>query len=240
MPTDRTERVALLTGASRGIGLAIATALAQAGTRVWMVARSEQALRDAANTIGERAMPFTGDITRPADRDRLLHAIADAGDGLDVLVNNAGIIHLGRVAEASGDQFREQLDANVVAPYELTRACLPMLRQSCGEIIFINSSAGKSASPGVSQFSASQHAVRAFADALRAEVNADGIRVTVVHPGRTATTRQERIYETEARAYHPELLMQPEDVAMVVVAIVSLPRTAEITEISMRPMVKSY
>ena len=159
---------------------------------------------------------------------------------LDVLVNNAGIIHLGSRGRGFGRSVPRAAGCERGGTVR-THSCLPPDAASVVRRGHLHQfERGKSASPGVSQFSASQHAVRAFADALRAEVNADGIRVTVVHPGRTATTRQERIYETEARAYQPELLMQPEDVAMVVVAIVSLPRTAEITEISMRPMVKSY
>jgi NADP-dependent 3-hydroxy acid dehydrogenase YdfG len=240
MHTERTARVALVTGASRGIGLAIAAALARTGFQVWMVARGETALCDAAVSIGEAAIPFVADLTMSADRDRLLQAIDDAGAGLDVLVNNAGVIHRGNITDLGGEQFREQLEANVVAPYEVTRSCLSLLRESCGDVVFINSSAGKSAHAGSSQFSATQHAVRAFADALRAEVNADGIRVAVVHPGRTATPRQERLYESDGLSYRPELLIQPEDVATVVVAILGLPRTAEVTEISMRPTLKSY
>ncbi len=161
-----------------------------------------------------------------------------AGEGLNVLVNNAGTIRLGRTEDAGEDEFTDQLAANVVAPYALTRSLLPLLRKANGDIVFVNSSAGRTANAGVGQFSATQHAVRAFADSLRAEVNEDGIRVTVFHPGRTATPRQEAIHKHEGRPYEPTRLMQPTDVAELVAAVLMLPRTAEVTEVAVRPMAK--
>jgi NADP-dependent 3-hydroxy acid dehydrogenase YdfG len=239
MDADLHGRVALVTGASQGIGAAIASALSAAGARVWMVARREAPLRAAAQAAGGSTRPMATDLTDRAARLRLIDAIAAEGGGLDILVNNAGVIHLGRTDEASEVQLREQLEANVLAPYELTRACLPLLRARQGQIVFINSSAGRSANPGVGQFSATQHAMRAFADSLRAEVNGDGMRVTVVHPGRTATPRQAGIHAAEGRDYLPERLMQPSDVADVVMTALCLPRSAEITDVAVRPMLKS-
>jgi NADP-dependent 3-hydroxy acid dehydrogenase YdfG len=156
-----------------------------------------------------------------------------------VLVLNAGVIHLGRTEDAALDDFSEQLTSNVLAPYAVTQTCLPLLFASRGQIVFVNSSAGKSASPGVGQFSATQHAMRAVADTLRGEINDRGVRVTVIHPGRTATPRQASIHAHEGRDYKPELLMQPGDVAAAVLSVLTLPATAEITELAIRPMLKS-
>jgi NADP-dependent 3-hydroxy acid dehydrogenase YdfG len=118
---------------------------------------------------------------------------------------------------------------------------LPLLRKTPGQIVFVNSSI-VSGGPrsNVSQFASTQHAVRAFADTLRQEVNGDGIRVLCVYPGRTATSRQARLYEKEGKTYKPELLLQPEDIATMVVTALALPDTAEVTDISIRPMRKSY
>ena len=233
-------RVALVTGANRGIGLAIADALVSVGMRVWIVARGGTELRAAAVTLGERARPFVCDVTDAGDRDAVVDAIRERDDQLDLLVHNAGVIHLGRVADTPAHHLLDQLGTNLIAPYELTRACLPLLRDSQGDIVFVNSSAAKNSPAGMSQFSATQRASSAFAEALRAEVNADGIRVAVISAGRTATPRQESLYGQRGDAYRPELLMQPADVAGIVVAIVSLGRTAEVTEVAMRPAVKSY
>jgi NADP-dependent 3-hydroxy acid dehydrogenase YdfG len=239
MTSDLRRGVAIVTGASQGIGAAISLALADAGMTVWMVARTADALERAAAHVGPGARPFAADLTDPVARAALVDAVAAEHRALDVLVHNAGIIHLGRIDEASEDEFREQVEVNVLAPYALTRSCLAQLRESQGQIVFINSSAGKTANPGVGQFSATQHAVRAIADSLRAEVNADGVRVTVIHPGRTASPRQATIHAIENRPYAPERLMQPSDVAAVVLAALCLPRTAEVTEIAIRPMLKS-
>jgi NADP-dependent 3-hydroxy acid dehydrogenase YdfG len=239
MDSDLSGGVALVTGASQGIGAAIALALADAGMTVWMVARTAEILDRAAAELGPAARTFAADLTHPTARAALMDAVAAEGRPLDVLVHNAGIIRLGRTDEASEDEFREQIEANVLAPYALTRACLAQLRERQGQIVFINSSAGKTANPGVGQFAATQHAVRAIADSLRAEVNADGVRVTVIHPGRTASPRQATIHAIENRPYAPERLMQPSDVAAIVLAAIRLPRTAEVTEIAIRPMLKS-
>ena len=207
--------------------------------QVWMVARRPELLAAAALATTGDTRPFAADLTVPAARDELVSAISSAHDGLDVLVNNAGVIHLGRTEDASDEEFAEQLDSNVLAPYVLTRALLPLLASRRGQIVFINSSAGRNASPGVGQSAATQHAVRAFADSLRAEVNERGIRVTVVYPGRTATPRQEAIHAGEGKSYLPERLMQPSDVAQVVQCALTLPRSAEVTEIAIRPMLKT-
>jgi NADP-dependent 3-hydroxy acid dehydrogenase YdfG len=114
------------------------------------------------------------------------------------------------------------------------------LKKGTGQVVFINSSAGLRSAAGNGQFSATQHAFRSIADSLRDEVNADGIRVLSVYPGRTATPRMEKYYQKESRDYRPELLMQPEDIAEMVTHSLRLPRTAEVTDMSIRPMQKSY
>jgi len=92
----------------------------------------------------------------------------------------------------------------------------------------------------VSQFSATQHALKAFTDSLREEINADGIRVLSIFPGRTATPRQATLYKLGGKDYQADLLLQPEDIASIVTAALALPRTAEVTEIHIRPLIKSY
>jgi NADP-dependent 3-hydroxy acid dehydrogenase YdfG len=206
---------------------------------VWMVARREDVLEEAAALVGPHARPIVCDLTDPLARTALVDALTADARRLDVLVLSAGVIHLGRTEDAALEHFSEQFESNVLAPYALTQACLPLLFEARGQIVFVNSSAGKSANPGVGQYSATQHAMRAFADTLRGEVNDRGVRVTVMHPGRTATPRQASIHQFEGRAYNPDLLMQPRDVAEAVLAVVTLPGTAEITEVAMRPMRKS-
>lgn len=232
-------KVALVTGAGRGIGLAVAEALAGAGAQVWMAARSGPVLAEQAANLGPNAHARTTDLTDPAQREALLDDVHNAVGRLDLLVHSAGTIALGRVRDAPVEQFREQLESNLLSAYALTRSALARLVDAQGDIVFIGSSVG--VAPGVAgkaQYAASQHGVRAFADALRDEVNPEGVRVTVVYPGQTATGRQERLYAQSGRDYRPERLLQPADVASVVLAAVLLPRTAEMTEVSIRPRQK--
>ena len=146
----------------------------------------------------------------------------------------------GRLDQAPLEHLDLQYRSNFRGPYALIQLLLPLLRKQQGQIVFINSSAALRSSATVGQYAAMQHALRAVADSLRDEVNADGIRVLSVYPGRTATPRMAALFEQEGRPYRPELLMQPEDVAAMVTHALALPRTAEVTDISMRPMLKSY
>jgi len=122
----------------------------------------------------------------------------------------------------------------------LTQQLLPLLAAAHGQVVFINSSVGLTAKrPEIGQYAATKHALRAIADCLREEVNSNGIRVLTVYLGRTATPMQEVLHRLEGVPYNPEALLQPEDVASVVVHALMLPRTAEVTDISIRPMRKS-
>jgi NADP-dependent 3-hydroxy acid dehydrogenase YdfG len=231
-------KVALVTGASQGIGLAVATTLARQGMRVWMVARRGRVLREAAAKIDGELVCVEGDLTDGSFRRELAVALEEDPEGLDVLVNNAGISRLARVVDSSDADFADLWTSNVLAPYALTRDCLPLLRASEGDIVFVNSSAGREARSGASQYAATKFALRAFAESLRGEVNEDGIRVSILYLGRTATPLQEAIYAQEGRRYDPDRLIQPSDVGQLVAAVLSMPRTAEVTEITVRSMRK--
>jgi NADP-dependent 3-hydroxy acid dehydrogenase YdfG len=234
---------ALVTGASGGIGRALARALGAAGARVCLVARRAERLEEVARDLQKveaTALTHPADLTRDDDVRRLTERISRELEGLDLLVLSSGIIaHAPHDAAPVGD-LDAQYRANVRAPYLLTQSLLPLLKAAGGQVVFINSSAGLQARANSGQFAATQHAFKALADSLRDEVNPAGVRVLSVHPGRTATERIEAVFEHEGRPYRPELLLQPEDIAAMVVAAVTLPRTAEVTEIRIRPFLKSY
>jgi NADP-dependent 3-hydroxy acid dehydrogenase YdfG len=172
------------------------------------------------------------------DLQALVASLQRDVDHLDILAHSAGGITLGPVETAPVADLDGQYRTNVRAPYVLTQMLLPMLRSCQGQIVFINSSVGLNARAGVGQYAATKHALRAVADSLREEVNAAGVRVLSVFLGRTASPMQVAIHAAEGKAYHPERLLQPQDVAAVVLNALNLPRTAEVTDISIRPLMK--
>jgi NADP-dependent 3-hydroxy acid dehydrogenase YdfG len=234
--------VALVTGAGGGIGRAIARALVAAGSVTWLVGRTSEALEETARACGgERVHLRPADLTCDAEMDGIVRELGRAHGRLDVLAHCAGVIVHGSIEETAVRSLDDQLRANVRAFYVIAQRLLPLLRKGPGQIVVINSSiVSGAARPGVGQFAATQHALRALTDTLREEVNADGVRVLSVFPGRTATSRQERLFAEEGRPYQPELLLQPEDLATIIVTALRLPRTAEVTDIHIRPMLHTY
>ncbi|HEX2524364.1 MAG TPA: SDR family NAD(P)-dependent oxidoreductase [Terriglobia bacterium] len=237
------DHVALVTGASSGIGRAVALELARQQTRLCIVGRDPDRLNEVKSEAASSAasvLVFRKDLTLDRDIEDLSSQLQQEFGQLDILVHCAGEIASSNLETAAIDDLDRQYRANVRAPYLLTQKVLSLLKVMPGQIVFVNSSVGLAARPTVSQFAATQHAVRAMADSLRAEVNQYQIRVLSVFPGRTATPRQARIYQRERRNYQPDLLMQPEDISLMIASALRLPRTAEVTDISMRPLLKSY
>ena len=232
-------RLAVVTGASSGIGRAIALALSRQGVRLCAIGRNQRTLTEtveAAQQFGH-VTSFQIDLTNEQDLQPLLRYLQAEGAGVDILVHSAGVFQQDPMERASIEDFDLQYATNVRAPYLLTKLLLPLLATAHGQVVFINSSVGLSVKrPEVGQYSATKHALKAIADSLREEVNPKGVRVLTVYLGRTATPMQESVCRREGKVYHPEGLLQPEDVASVVIQTLTLPRTAEVTDISIRPM----
>jgi NADP-dependent 3-hydroxy acid dehydrogenase YdfG len=231
-------RVALVTGASGDLGRAIAVNLGGCGARLCVVGRDFARLTSAKDELrdaGAEVLAVTADLTDPQRTAELSRRVESELGGLDILVHCSGGYTRGDLAESTVDDLDAMYRANVRAPYQLTKAVLPMLVAGRGDVVFVNSTQGTAARGGVGQFAATQHAMRAVADSLRAEVNPSGVRVTTLHLGRTATSRQQRIFATEGRPYPREELIQPRDVADLVVAAVSLPNRAQLTTLTVWP-----
>lgn len=219
-----TGRIAVVTGASSGIGAAIALALAEAGARVHALGRHPGSPPLIWHSV---------DLAKDA-------AITDFTTGrgtlpLDILIHSAGLLTSGPVATTPIADFDRQAQINLRAPYLLSQGLLPGLRAARGQIVFVNSSVWGNARPGMSGYSASKYALKALADCLRAEVNPDGIRVLSVFPGRTASRMQAEVHATQGAPYAPEALLQPADIAASVLGALALPDTAEITDLHIRP-----
>lgn len=235
-------RWALVTGASSGLGRACANALAAEGAALLLAGRSKERLDVVADEVREAGASgvstFAGDLAEDAAIEALTEAVGKLSR-LDILIHSAGSFSLGSVETTPVAELDKQIRVNLRAPYALTRNLLPTLRASAGQVVFFNSSVGKTARGGLIPYAASKHGLRALADGLREEVNANGIRVLSVFLGRTATPMQEHVCALEDVPYRPEQLIQPSDVAVIVLAALSLPRTVEVTDLHLRPMQKS-
>lgn len=240
--TPITGCFAMVTGASSGIGRAIALALSHQGARLCLVGRNPITLAEtttAARQFSE-ATEFPIDLTAEKSLQALVEHVQTKAGRLDILIHSAGVVRNGHMECAHIENFDLQYATNVRAPYRLTQLLLPMLTTARGQIVFVNSSVGLVAKrPDVGQYAATKHALKAVADSLREEVNPKGIRVLTMYLGRSATPMQEALHQQEGKAYYPETLLQPDDVASLVVQILSLPPTAEVTDVTLRPMHKS-
>lgn len=217
---------ALITGASRGIGSAIAAALAPTHSLL-LAGRPSAALDAVAQRLGATALPL--DL---ADTDAI-PAATESITELDVLVHNAGVSMPGHVAESTVEQWRTTLDVNVVGAVAVTLALLPALRQADGQVVFINSGSGRRVSPGMASYSASKFALRAFADSLRADE--PSLRVTTVYPGRVDTDMQRELVAYEGGDYDPGRFLRPETVAAAVANVVATPPDGHVHEVVLRP-----
>jgi NADP-dependent 3-hydroxy acid dehydrogenase YdfG len=232
-----------VTGASRGIGRAIALALARQSAQLCIVGRDLIRLRETAAEARQfsQVTDFQVDLTVEEEVRELVRRLKQDSVRLDILIHSAGVIHLDPLERARISDLDLQYATNIRAPYMMTQQLLPLLREARGQIVFINSSAGLTANrPEVGQYAATKHALKAVADSLREEVNPMGIRVLSIYLGRTATPLQEALYQQQGSTYQPERLLQPEDIASTVVFLLMLPSTAEVTDICMRPLQKSY
>jgi len=231
---------ALITGAGSGIGRAIALGLGGQVEVLCLVGRTLEKLEAVAAEARPSAANvrcFQADLASDANVRDLIGRLRDLKH-VDVLIHSAGAIKLGGFESAAIDDLDWQYRVNVRAPYILTQALLPRLKARRGQVVFVNSSAGVSAGKNVGQYAATKHALKALADSLRAEVNAEGVRVISVYPGRTASPMQAAVHAMEGKAYRPEKLMQPEDVADVIINALTLPRTAEVMDVHIRPLAK--
>src|ERR1700742_1559340 len=219
-------RTALITGASRGIGAAIAVALAPTHTLL-LVGRPSAALHATAERLGATTLPL--DLT---DTDAIPSA-TDAIGELDVLVHNAGVSFPGPVAESTVDEWRTTFDVNVVGAVAVTLALLPALRRAQGQVVFINSGSGRTASENMASYSASKFALRAVADSLR--LSEPTLRVTTVYPGRTDTDMQRELVSFEDGEYDADKLLRADTVAAAVAYAIATPADGHLPEVILSP-----
>ena len=210
------DKVAVVTGASSGIGEATARALAHRGAAVALAARAEEKMRFLEHEIiaaGGRALAVRTDVTDEASVQTMVERTVEELGSLDILVNNAGLGLSGRVAELHSDDLRYLFEVNLVGPLHCVQAALPHIPRG-GRIINVSSMVGKRAIPKVGGYCATKFALNAISDALRVEVAGRGITVTSVYPGTTRTAFRENSWRTkdEERGWRPRGV-SPEKVA---------------------------
>ena len=218
------ERGALVTGASRGIGRAVAAALARAGARVVLVARGAAELEQAARELGGTAV--AGDVASESDVQRIVaEATGVLGDAPHALVNAAGAFRLARIAETEPAHFEEMLAVNVRGPFLLARALLPaMLARGSGHVVSIGSIAGRVGFAENGAYAASKFALRGLHAVLDAETRGTGVRATLVEPAATDTALWDAIdYDAHANLPPRAAMMQPDAVAEAVLYALAQP-----------------
>ena len=227
-------KVALVTGAGKGIGRAVALALAAEGVNVGLLARTDSDLQSLAAEIATHGVKTCSVVADVADRAAMEAAAAQIAQELgpvDILINNAGIGHFAKFLEMEPAQWEHIIQVNLMGTYYATRAVLPsMIARQTGDIINISSTSGLRASAGSSAYSASKFAIMGLTEALMQEVRKHNIRVSVLTPSTVATPLA---LDNKLTDGNPEKVMQPEDLAEFMVAQLKLNRRIFIKEAGM-------
>lgn len=242
-------KVAIITGASAGIGEATAIALAAEGAKVALVARRGdrlEALAQKIATAGGEALAIVADITDDAQIQTLVDKTKTNWGQIDILVNNAGIALIGEIASSDPADWRRMIDLNLVALMNLTHAVLPILQaQGAGHIVNISSVAGRTIRVGIGGYNVSKWGVNAFSEALRQEVSLQNIRVTIIEPGMVNTEINDNITDSIAKQRSEERRksitpLESEDVAAAIVYAVTQPPRVNVNEILIRPTTQTW
>jgi 3-oxoacyl-[acyl-carrier protein] reductase len=227
------NKVALVTGASKGIGKAIALALVAEGAQVGLIARSEPDLQKLASeiqAIGGKAAYAMADISDRASVETAVSTITNELGPIDILINNAGTGKFGKFLELDPEDWERQIKVNLFGVYYTTRAVLPqMIERLSGDIINISSTAGKNGSASTSAYSASKFGVFGLSESLMQEVRKQNIRVTALAPSTIVT---DLAYSANLITGDPEKVMHPEDFAELVIAHLKLNRRMLVKETS--------
>jgi NADP-dependent 3-hydroxy acid dehydrogenase YdfG len=233
-------KVALITGASKGIGRATARMLAEGGANIVIGATSMDLLDTLVKDMKEsgiKALAAKCDVTELSDcRNLVQQALAEFGQ-IDILVNNAGVGFSGKVVESVPEEIEQMIKVNILGVYYMTRSVLPtMIEKESGDIVNIASVAGLKYSPNFAMYSATKFAVRAFSEGLRNEVQTHNIRVTLIHPGMTKTNFFEAFARGGLRVpLDKGDILKPEVIADAIYFALSQSEGVALNEITVRP-----
>jgi 3-oxoacyl-[acyl-carrier protein] reductase len=229
---DISDASALVTGAGRGIGRAIALALAREGARLTVVARTASeldSLVEEIETVGARGVAFATDLRNASACEGAIKTAVDCFGGLQILVNNAGVGSASHVADTTDEEWDSVIGTNLTAVFRLTRAALPHLAQRGGHVFMVSSLAGSNPIPGMAVYCASKAALDHFAACLMLEVRQKGVKVTTIAPGSVDTSFG------SGRPSDTSWMLNPDDVAQTVVHLLRMRDGAHSSRVEMRP-----
>jgi NADP-dependent 3-hydroxy acid dehydrogenase YdfG len=238
-------KVAVITGASSGIGEATAEALAAEGASVVVAARREDRLSELVERIngngGGKAISVECDVTDEEAAHALIRKAKEDLGSVDILVNNAGVMLLSKIEKGLSDQWRQMFDVNVLGLLYATDAAIAIMKeQQSGHIVNISSVAGRKSGPLRGAYSGTKFAVNAISEALRQELQEDNIRITMIEPGAVATELTNHITDEEAKEGISDMIaamepLQSEDIANAIAYVVTQPERVSINEVLIRP-----
>lgn len=231
---DIDGKIAVVTGASKGIGYTFSKALIDKGASVYGLARSTDRLQKIQEELGKKFVPVTMDITNHDEIEKWVGDIFSESHQPDILINNAGLGRFGKVDELALEDWEAMVNTNLSGIFYMTRQIVPHMKRNDAtcHIVNIASIAGKVGNPDLSGYNASKYGVRGFSEALFKELRYDGIKVTCFYPGSIAT----KFFERATQSGIHSNMMQPEDVANVLINILETPDNFLINDITMRPL----
>jgi NADP-dependent 3-hydroxy acid dehydrogenase YdfG len=244
------DKVAVVTGASSGIGEAIAHALAKEGAEVALLARREDKLKEVSKEVqlrsGKEPLVAVTDVSDPKSVQKAIDQVKAKLGRIDILINNAGVMYLGSIAEANIADWRKMVDINLMGLMYCTHAVLPLMKQlGGGDIINLSSVSGRVVSARSAVYSATKFAVNGFSEGLRQEVHKDRIRVTVIEPGAVATELTEHIPDKSVKDAVKSWVasmtaLEAADIANAVIFAVSQPWHVSLNELMLRPTEQQF
>lgn len=235
---DLSGKVAVITGASSGIGEATARLLVAEGMHVVLAARRRERIDALAHELGDKAIAVQLDVTDSGQVQDLFAKVGDTFGGLDLLLNNAGLGYSGAFVDSAPDEWRRMIDTNILGLLECTQAAIPLMKGRPGAMIAsISSTGGRYGVEGWSVYCATKYAVVGFHETLRKELGADGIRVTVIEPGAVWTEFGHNVPEEALRKRREALdALHANDVAQAITYSFAQPPRVLVQEILVRPV----
>lgn len=240
MRTTLDTKVALVTGASSGIGRATALALSEAGAKVAVGGRRAGRIAGLVEEAPGEMLALDMDVTDPQSVRDAVEATVDRFGALDVVVNNAGLMLNGLVLGADTTQWTRMIETNLLGSMYTVHASLPHLLESKGTVVQISSTSGRTSSAGTGAYSATKFGITAFSEALRQEVTEQGVRVVVIEPGFVSTELISHSTSPASRAMAKKLAesmrtLRADDIAAAVLYAVTQPHHVAVNEILVRP-----